>query len=825
MSSLLNIAANTEQTAGFYPFSITNSLRFNDGSSNYLQRTLNGDRQTYTISFWYKRGNQTSTTQRILPSHEGSSTYRGAVHIDTNQRLYFEVGGSSRFRLISNRLFRDSAAWYNIVLVADITNTTTADKLRMYVNGTRITGNSTTGTGGGFNTETQPTNETYSAGLLNSNNLHEISGRDAAGDYLDGYLTEFNFIDNQALDASSFGETKSGVWIPKDTSGLSFGTSGFRLEFKQTGTGTASSSTIGADTSGNTNHFSTNSFDAYDIMPDSPTNNFATLAAQSNSGLTLFEGGLKITTGNSTQVVSSTMAVNASGKKFYFEVRANSVGNGTSIGIVKASVGGTRNYTYAQTGSIYYTGISGAIFSNISGAVEVSGATYTDTDVIGVAVDGGNGTAQFFKNGVSQGTVTEATIATEDYLAYFVNASSSGSSAVHFNFGHDSTFNGTETIATNADGNGLGEFHHSVPSGFLTMCANNIEEPSITPLTDNIAEDYFDTMLWLGTGSAQSLSDLQFSPNFVWLKNRDHTDWNNLMDTVRTNSSRMASNNRNAEDDGSGIITSFDSNGFSVGSNSNSNRVDDNFVAWNWLAGASDTGVSNSNGSVTSTVSANQQSGFSIVAYTGTGSATTIGHGLSKAPELLITKNRDDGTKGWVTQVTALGNNYLQLEETLAAFSGTIYFNDTAPTSSVFSVGTAGSTNASTDDFIAYCWHSVDGYSKIGTYVGNGSAEGTVVYTGFRPAWIMIKPSSHTGHWRIMDTKREIINNGESSQLFANLPDGSGDGAEVTGTSTDKDILSNGFQIKTSTTSMNTTNGTYIYMAFAEMPFKYANAR
>ena len=209
MSSLFNIVASSSSSE-FYGFDVTNSLRFDDGSSSYLQRTFNGDRQTYTISFWYKSSNITSTTQRILHCLDPSpsSTYRGAVHIDTDQRLYFEVGGSSRFRLISNSLFRDPSSWYNIVLVADLTSSTQADRLRMYVNGTRIT---TAGAGGGFSTETQPSNNTYSAGLLNSNNLHEISGYDAGGEYLDGYLAEFNFIDDQALDASSFGQTKSGV--------------------------------------------------------------------------------------------------------------------------------------------------------------------------------------------------------------------------------------------------------------------------------------------------------------------------------------------------------------------------------------------------------------------------------------------------------------------------------------------------------------------------------------------------------------------------------------------------------------------------------------
>ena len=288
----------------------------------------------------------------------------------------------------------------------------------------------------------------------------------------------------------------------------------------------------------------------------------------------------------------------------------------------------------------------------------------------------------------------------------------------------------------------------------------------------------------------------------------------------------MQSNSTVADTSSTVNLTSFDSNGFSVGDGGTTNQNNQTYVGWAWLAGtafsndSSATGV----GSIDSEGQVNTEAGFAIIKYTGTNSSSeTIAHGLGKVPDMIMIKQRDSSSNFWCVyhsqNTSAPETELLRLNTTNATLDGSVYWNDTAPTSSVFTVGTSSAVNAS-GNYIAYLFNGVEGYSKFGSYTGNGSSDGPYVHTGFRPSFIMIKPSSHTGNWRIMDTKREVVNDGESSQLFPNLAD-----AESTGTATDKDILSNGFKIRTSTTSMNTNNGAYIYMAFAEMPFKYANAR
>ena len=818
MSSLLSIAAGSQQTTEFYNFDVNNSLRL-DGSTSYLTQTFSaGDRDLYTISFWIKRGMTASgfgasgASQYVFGANDGVNV-DGGVLFNTSDQIGFSVNGNV-FNKYTNARFRDPSAWYHFVIIYDSSQSTAADRIKIYSNGVEQTSYFTQNSG-------LPTSG-YETLRLNNNKNHTIgrlSGYDSS--YLDAYLADFNFIDGQALAPSNFGETKSGVWIPKNTSGLTFGTNGFRLQF-------GDSSDIGNDTSGQNNDWTATGLSTHDVVPDSPTNNFATFNSLVLDDFTLSEGNLKATSAVAqTGVLTGTMSTK--GQKFYCEVRADVVGNGTAIGIARSDYAGTRAYPYSQDYAIYY-GFAGNAFK-FEVDQGVSWATYTAGDVIGMAIDGVAGTIQFFKNGVSQGTISEATLATDDFLIYAINGttSSGNSSAYTLNSGQDSTFAGAESVASNTDGNGIGAFHHSVPSGFLAMCAKNITEPSITPLNDNLPEDYFDVVLWEGTGSAQSITGLQFSPNFVWLKNRDHTDWNNLMDTVRTNSSRLSSNELNAEDDGSGIITSFDSNGFSVGTNSNSNRSGDSFVAWNWLAGTSDTGVSNSNGSITSTVSANTEAGFSIVTYTGTGGDQTFGHGLSSAPEIVIVKCRSHGTTLWpVIHKDVAASKYLNLQSTIAETASESMWDSTYPSSTVVSIGGSSHTSTSGRTYLAYCFHSVEGYSKVSSYVGNGAADGTFVYTGFRPAFVIVKRSSATSSasgWFIVDKARNPFNLVDN-KLNANSEQEENDSSTIgVSGANDFDFLSNGFKTRATNAGTNTSGNTYIYLAFAEMPFKYANAR
>jgi hypothetical protein len=324
--------------------------------------------------------------------------------------------------------------------------------------------------------------------------------------------------------------------------------------------------------------------------------------------------------------------------------------------------------------------------------------------------------------------------------------------------------------------------------------------------------DYFNTKLYTGTGgSSNSVTGVGFQPDWLWLKSRSNTYPHFIYDVVRTNRSALFSNNTNAEDTGaSNQMTSFNSDGFTVvddGGSVGTNASGATFASWNWKANGA--GSANTDGSISSTVSANTTSGFSIVSYTGTGSVATVGHGLGVAPKMILFKNRTTASN-WLVYHEAIGNTKnLYLDATNAEHDRSDTFNDTSPTSSVFTVGTAD-LNTSANSIIAYCFAEKQGYSKFGSYTGNGSADGTFVYTGFKPAFIIVKSATEARNWRLWDNKRSTYNLTDKI-LYPDLSN-----AEATGDS-EIDMLSNGFKLRK--TSDNTSGETYIYMAFAENPF------
>ena len=338
----------------------------------------------------------------------------------------------------------------------------------------------------------------------------------------------------------------------------------------------------------------------------------------------------------------------------------------------------------------------------------------------------------------------------------------------------------------------------------------------------NKGSDYFNNVLYTGTGSTNAQTGVGFQPDLVWLKRRDNAGRHRLFDAVRGATKSVRSDDAEAEITRADSLTSFDSDGFTLGADSSSGGINVNIsgetmVGWNWLTDNT-SGSSNTDGSITSTVSANTTSGFSIVSYTGTGSNATVGHGLGVVPSVIMVKRRDSAGD-WTVYNSNIGNtNFLRLNGTLASTSQATYWNNTTPTSSVFSVGSAGDVNTSSGTHIAYCFAEKKGFSKFGSYTGNGSTDGTFVYTGFKPAWIMIKRTSGTDGWVIYDNKRETFNV-HNLILDANT---SNPEEDVSAYNT-LDILSNGFKCRGgssgSGTATNQSGGSYIYMAFAESPF------
>jgi len=329
---------------------------------------------------------------------------------------------------------------------------------------------------------------------------------------------------------------------------------------------------------------------------------------------------------------------------------------------------------------------------------------------------------------------------------------------------------------------------------------NGLDKPS----------DYFNTKLYSGTGSTNAITGVGFQPDWVWIKARDHAYGHHLQDAVRGTGKDLYSNLSDAEYSNANSLTTFGSDGFTVGSDNGVNNGSKTYVSWNWL-GANGT-ASNSDGSITSTVSANTNAGFSIVSFTGNSTAgATVGHSLGTVPSMIILKSRNS-TDLWFVQHTSLGaTKFLRLNDTNASTTQTNVWNDTEPTSSVFSLGDGSGTNGSSNNFIAYCFAEKKGYSKFGSYNGNSNADGTFVYTGMKPSFVMIKMINGADDWQILDNKRSP-HNIVGGYLLPNSSSATINNDVI-------DFTSNGFKLRTTAGSWNHSSYQYLYMAFAENPF------
>ena len=816
----------------FYNGVATQSLRFDDDSSAYLTRTPSsaGNRLKWTWSSWVKQSRITTSSATLLMAGTNSSN-DGQIYYTTNiLRVLNRVSSSVNTLKDTSAKYRDSSAWHHVVCIWDTAQSDADDRVRVYVNGERITS---------FGSNTQPSQNTTS--IINNNVAHRIGVQTNGVGYLDGYLSEVNFVDGLALDPTYFGETKNGVWIPIEPNVSDYGTNGFRLQFDQTGVGTASTSTIGADTSGNTNHWTSSGIVASDCnMPDSPENNFCTLNPLILTPDTTFSNGsLFANLGAQHKTVHGTFGMTTG--KWYWEARAFDGGtNKFTYGLTDTrnisnlQVSGT-NYLVANTANTYANGdavsiYAGTLYKNGSATSSYDTAV-VDNDIVGIAFDADTGKVWFHRegtwiNGSATASTTinlsnhDTTVTTgQTYHIAFAGETSDWL----LNAGQDSSFAGTETAQGNTDAKGIGDFYYAPPLGFLALCTANLPEPTISPNAATQADDYFNTVLFTGNGATKSVTGLGFQPDWFWGKSRTNPSGaysHSVYDSSRGVTKRLLPDLTDAESTTSGI-TSFDADGFTLGSNGGNNNNNATYVNWCWKANGGTTS-SNSDGSITSTVQANTTSGFSIVLYTGSESNATVGHGLGGVPDMLIWKKRN-GVNDWIVyhsqNTSAPATDHLHLNNTNATSdpSGSTFFQDTLPTSTVFSIGTDDDVNDA-KNYVVYCFRSIEGYSKFGSYTGNGSTDGTFVYTGFRPAFCMWKRTDTTGAmWQMMDTTRDTFNVMDL-YLQANSSNAEADYDFV-------DFLSNGFKHRHNSTHNNASGGTYIYMAFAEAPFKYANGR
>jgi hypothetical protein len=765
-------------------YQISRSVRLRSSASAYLNRTpaSASNRKTWTWSGWVKRGTLT-TDQRLFEGYVDTSnwttiTFEAADRIQVAHR----VGGTSTYNLITTAVYRDPSAWYHIVVAFDTTQATSANRVKLYVNGTQITV-FTTNTIGAQNVDT----------FVDATNVHHIGRYGAASQYLDGYLTEINFIDGQALTPSSFGETNAvtGVWQPKKYGGT-YGTNGFYLNFSDNSTAAA----LGTDFSGNSNTWTVNNISVtagvtYDSMLDVPTpyadggngrGNYAVMNPNDQAGgLVVADGNLKVTAATGWDGARATFSLPSTGK-WYWEALCIARSTGAAVGILGTSAVITGDLGAAATGYVYNSG-DGNKYNNGSGSAY--GATWTTNDIIGIAWDADTGTLSFYKNGTSQGT------------AY---------SSLTGQFSPAIGVNGSDSMAANF---GQRPFSYTPPTGFVALNTQNLPTPTI-----NNGAGYMAATLFNGVGAAQNIyntvNGVSFQPDLVWMKARSVTENHQLFDSVRGVQKSLYSNLTNAETTDPGVYT-FNTNGFN-----SYNASGQTYVGWQWNAGGST--VTNTSGSISAQVRANPTAGFSVVTYTGTGANATVGHGLGVAPSMIILKSRVGATNWVVYHANLTSAAYvIQFNLTNAQSSSPTIFNSTAPTSSVFSIGTSSASNDTS--MVAYCFAAVAGYSAFGSYTGNGSTNGVFVFLGFRPRFVMVKQTNAVGNWIVWDTSRSTYNQMQDYLL----PNSSA--AEANNVLVSIDFLSNGFKCRTADDDINGSGDTYIYMAFAENPFKLSLAR
>lgn len=780
-------------------YEIERSLRFDSTDDKYMKYNFSseGNRTTWTISFWAKASN-------IGHAHTwfavGTSTTRLKIYTGLTDEIgvYAENSGTQFLWLQTAGKLRDMSGWTHYVINYDSTQATEANRAKLFVNGVEPT----------LGQSVYPSQNTTSAW---NDNINHYIGKNSYSNanYIEGYVSEVHHIDGQALNASSFGKSgKGGKWIPKEYKGT-YGQNGFFLDFKDN----SSTSALGEDKSGNSHDFTTYNFSLstsddhkdYDSVTDTPTNNFPIISFTNyDYGTLLSEGGLFVSTGTiqSYNHTWATMALPKSGK-YYCEVR---IGGGSLGASVSGSLGvKSGETTCGSAGNISPTG-----YWYKSG----NDGSWDPGDLVGIAWDADNDTIKFYSENseVSSQSVTNP----NDYdwffgsQGYSINPNSGNRRIDYwFNFGQK-------------------PFTYTPPTGYVALCEQNITtEPTIADGTQ-----HFDVIAYTGDGGTDhDVTGLSFQPDMVWVKSRSQASTNHgIIDVVRhdgSGSHQMLYPNATTVEtvggsyfDVGGGSTPFLSNGFRVNNNTSGNDSGETYIAWCWKAGGSPS--NNTDGSVTSSVSANPTAGFSIVGYEGTGADITVGHGLGVAPDLVLIKGRET-TNDW-TMINKHVDDGEQINLNLnaaASGDGDMWGSTfTRPTSTVFTVGNTGETGTDDKDYIAYCFASVEGYSKVGTYHGNGDSNGTTVHTGFRPAFILTKAVEHSDAWHMFDSTRDPDNLGHH-RVQANLSDA--ESTSISSVTSNVDFLANGFKWRGSSNDTNGTNNKYIYLAFAESPFKYSN--
>lgn len=790
---------------------IGHSLRLRRSNSSYLGRTFGtaADSSKWTLSAWVKRGQLTADYMMLFSRSISASANFDIRYNVTNDTLEWVFSNTQR--LTSTAVFRDSSSWMHLLFVWDVANATASERAKIFINGTELTS---------FSIDHR-SSLTAAQNAWNVAGAHYIGNSNGTSYFFDGYLARVAFVEGELLTPGTFGylNVNSNSWVTKSQSLVKTavdagGVNSFMLDFDNG----SSLVNLAKDKSVKANNWSCNNISitagaTYDWMTDTPSNNFCVLNPLSNPNSPLYSvtnGNLSYNCGalanNAGRMIIAGTTLLGAGKT-YWEVIPNDLNvafgvlcyldqgiafNTASAGDLSYAIGSRDLMGNQNAGTLVY---SGSAFSFIVG------------DIIGLAFDGTAGSLAFYKNGLYVGTY-DGFVTSKPWLPGVMPYTGAANTNFAINFGQR-------------------PFNYTPPTGFKPLCAKNLLNPTIVN-----SLKHFDIALQTGNATGRTITNLQFMSDLVMVKNRQRSSnarWG-IVDSVRGINKTLTSQLSDAEvTSQSDLLTSFTSDGFDVGADAalyGWNGFAESYVHYCWKAGGSP--LANSVGSITSQVSTNTASGFSIVTYTGTLTGTpspcpTVGHGLGTEPKLIISKSRTAvgvETGNWFVWHKAAGtNNWLRLNLTnsaadISASGGGVMV---APTATVFSTPYISGSNINGNTYVAYCFADVAGYSKIGSYIGNGSSDGPFVNCGFRPKFLLVKCATSTSDWVILDSKRDSINPSQSF-LYANLSNSEALTVIV-------DFTANGFKIKGNHGAFNQTSATHIFLAIAEVPSKFANAR
>ena len=788
MPIIIPLSGSSGSSGGSFDTTLISNSAIFDGSNDFLSNAFGADtdRKKAVVGCWLQRLFGGSSDRAIFSLTGGSPQASWAFKTGEELVFFDHRDGAFQCDCVTTIKFRDYG-WYHLMASWDTTESAAADRFKMFLNGTELTLTFST---------SYDLNDNIS--LTNSTTTKWMSGYPTADTQkLAGYLTQAFMLDNQSIQGGD-------VAVSDILDTFTFGTNGSQIAPKADADIAALASTAGGDShmlsfddssdlgndeSSNNNDFSVTGLASGDQTTNTPSSVLNTLNPLIEEVGTLSNGN-RTMTGSTCWTTGNILIPVADGGKWYYETVITLVA-GFGVGFTGIDFDYNTQDIQHSTDGVFYRDDNRV---DKDGSTTTSyGSGFASGDRIGCELDLDNNEVRFYNGSKGSGSQNLGTISktwTSDYIVTGLRVN-------------------TDTIV-----------HHFASSAWTITDKPTADEISSANVTApaNQGIDFFKPVLYTGNGTAigsggKSVTGVGFESGFSWIKNRDATDEHMLFDRVRTATKFLESSSADAEATEAETLSTFDSDGFTLGNNVAVNTNTEDYVSWNWKAASGSGTTTSPAGSLASTSIVSSANSFSVVSYTGTGSATTVGHGLGKIPDMILIKNRDQNDSWSVfcdTRRSDFETDFLVLNTDAAESDDSTMWNDTLPTSSVFSIGTNHSVNANTEKYVAYCFANTRGVVHASSYVGNANDNGPLVFTGFKPSFVMIKQASDTGNWFMYDTVRSVFNVVDD-QLEANTTT-----AETTG-SEEIDILSNGFKVRTSDSAVNQDTHFFVYLAMGEI--------